>query len=411
MKSTSTPSSRSVINRMNRENILLWRCPLKTLKYSFLEVLHEFCECAGELCQYKKSLTIVLLSIICIIVLYFLPGWHSPMIDYAFSIFITCVYWVTLGVLSSIGFVTGLPTFFLYLAPFIASVTLAAYECDSLDFPQPPYPDQIFCPANSINASYINFLMAFIKWTGKLFTIRNRSQGLEDADESVISIWAIMSKVRLECLMWGFGTALGELPLYFMAKAARLSKEDPDNEDRSFVARRKNELENLTFLDRLQIWVEQFVLCMGFWGILLFASVPNPLFDLVGIACGHYLVPILTFVSATLIGKCIIKTHIQAIFVIVMFSEKHADKYMAYLHSIPLIGQSLQGYVKELLNGQKEKLHGKNIDESQEGLLKSVFELMIAMIIVYFLVSTINTLAQYYHLRLSLKETEDKKSL
>jgi hypothetical protein len=32
-----------------------------------------------------------------------------------------------------------------------------------------------------------------------------------------------MAKVRLEAMMWGAGTALGELPPYFMARAARLS--------------------------------------------------------------------------------------------------------------------------------------------------------------------------------------------
>ena len=31
--------------------------------------------------------------------------------------------------------------------------------------------------------------------------------------------------------MWGAGTALGELPPYFMAKAARLSGEEPDDEE------------------------------------------------------------------------------------------------------------------------------------------------------------------------------------
>lgn len=40
-----------------------------------------------------------------------------------------------------------------------------------------------------------------------------------------------MSKVRLEAFMWGAGTALGELPPYFMARAARLSGYDPDDED------------------------------------------------------------------------------------------------------------------------------------------------------------------------------------
>lgn len=55
--------------------------------------------------------------------------------------------------------------------PHIASVTLAAYECNSVDFPEPPYPDQIICPD-------------------------------EEGVEGSISLWAIISKVRLEACMW-----------------------------------------------------------------------------------------------------------------------------------------------------------------------------------------------------------------
>lgn len=47
-----------------------------------------------------------------------------------------------LGILSSVGLGTGLHTFLLYLGPHIAQVTLAAYECGSLNFPEPPYPDE-----------------------------------------------------------------------------------------------------------------------------------------------------------------------------------------------------------------------------------------------------------------------------
>jgi hypothetical protein len=58
------------------------------------------------------------------------------------------------------------------------------------------------------------------------------------------SIWNIMSKVRIEAMMWGAGTALGELPPYFMARASRLSGYDPDDEDdlREFeeLQRKKN---------------------------------------------------------------------------------------------------------------------------------------------------------------------------
>ena len=38
-----------------------------------------------------------------------------------------------------------------------------------------------------------------------------------------VTIWQIMAKVRFPAMCWGAGTALGELPPYFMAKAARLT--------------------------------------------------------------------------------------------------------------------------------------------------------------------------------------------
>ena len=46
-----------------------------------------------------------------------------------------------------------------------------------------------------------------------------------------ITMWTIISKVRLEAFMWGAGTAIGELPPYFMARAARLSGADLDEDE------------------------------------------------------------------------------------------------------------------------------------------------------------------------------------
>lgn len=56
----------------------------------------------------------------------------------------------------------------------------------------------------------------------------SHSAGLDDAASTlsslvattaVVSLWQIMYKVALESFMWGAGTALGELPPYFMARA------------------------------------------------------------------------------------------------------------------------------------------------------------------------------------------------
>lgn len=73
---------------------------------------------------------------------YNVPGRHQVLFNAARSNIGFVIYWVGLGVLSSVGLGTGLHTFLLYLGPHIASVTLAAYECNSLNFPSPPYPDE-----------------------------------------------------------------------------------------------------------------------------------------------------------------------------------------------------------------------------------------------------------------------------
>lgn len=57
--------------------------------------------------------------------------------------------------------------------------------------------------------------------------------------------------------------------------------------------------------------VLQMIQKLGFFGIFLFASVPNPLFDLAGITCGHFQVPFSTFFGATFLGKACVKASIQ----------------------------------------------------------------------------------------------------
>lgn len=65
----------------------------------------------------------------------------------------------------------------------------------------------------------------------------------EDPDftRGIVSVYDIICKVRWESLMWGFGTALGELPPFFMARAARVSGmvDDEDLEKFAELLQRK----------------------------------------------------------------------------------------------------------------------------------------------------------------------------
>lgn len=88
-----------------------------------------------------------------------------------------------------------------------------------------------------------------------------------------------MSKVRLESFLWGAGTALGELPPYFMARAARLSGYDPDDAEdlQQFEELQKKRAlgEKLNLFEKLKLGMERIVERIGFLGILACASVSS----------------------------------------------------------------------------------------------------------------------------------------
>ncbi|XP_017869540.1 PREDICTED: vacuole membrane protein 1 [Drosophila arizonae] len=373
--------------RLERSQLVLWRRPLQTSKYCALELIELLCSWGSSLLRQRGLLAVLIVLGLVFSVIYKIDGPHQQIIELVHRNTWFFVYWLGLGVLSSVGLGTGLHTFLLYLGPHIASVTLAAYECNSLEFPQPPYPDDIVCPE-------------------------------EPYLKKMPNIWSIMSKVRLEAFLWGAGTALGELPPYFMAKAARMSGYDPDDAEElaEFEAlNAKRNQKNLSLMDRGKLFMERVVERVGFFGILACASIPNPLFDLAGITCGHFLVPFWTFFGATLIGKAIIKMHIQKIFVIIAFNETLIERAVDLIATVPIFGRKLQQPFKAFLENQKQRLHrqqrsrnntaGGSVGNSADSanLLSKVFETFVIGMVCYFVVSIVNSLAQSYHKRLHKK--------
>lgn len=128
--------------RKERENIKLWTHPILTIKYCVLEVTTLFQLYKRSFLNHKKTIGLLTLLLIAFFTLWYIPGKHQIYVEWIRQNAFFVMYWVGLGVISSIGLGTGLHTFLLYLGPHIASVTLAAYECGSLAFPEPPYPNE-----------------------------------------------------------------------------------------------------------------------------------------------------------------------------------------------------------------------------------------------------------------------------
>eukprot|EP00091_Calanus_sinicus_P009211 TRINITY_DN21673_c0_g1_i1.p1 TRINITY_DN21673_c0_g1~~TRINITY_DN21673_c0_g1_i1.p1 ORF type:complete len:187 (-),score=54.61 TRINITY_DN21673_c0_g1_i1:210-698(-) len=99
-----------------------------------------------------------------------------------------------------------------------------------------------------------------------------------------------------------------------MARAARLSGSDPGEDTEEFLELQEKlkHPEKMTRFERAKYSVQQLVEKVGFsesWHAQVFPTSVC----LAGITCGHFLIPFWTFFGATLIGKAIIKMHIQKI--------------------------------------------------------------------------------------------------
>jgi len=352
-------------NGIKKEDLVLWKSPLKTSLFAVYQFTYLIGRCLHSLRQYSRLTAIAVIVIASYFAVKSIDGAHQSIFAAIEKQAKWCLYWIYLGVLSSIGFGTGLHTFLLFLGPHIASVTLAAHECGSVKFPEPPYPDEIECPA--------------------------------DDPSGPVSILQIMSKVRVEAFMWGLGTAIGELPPYFMARTARLSGQSLEE------VINDPEVESSTWAHLIEKVVEK----AGFLGILACASIPNPLFDLAGITCGHFLVPFWTFFGATLLGKAIIKMTLQKMFVIVAFNEHHFETFVSFIRSIPVVGRHLSEPFREFLVKQKASLHRKSLDSSgvvNQSWLQWAFEKFVWAMIAYFIISIINSMAQLYLTRWQKKD-------
>lgn len=371
--------------KKNREGISLIRAPLTCMKYFFCQLFRTLHTYSLKLLKLEILSFLLLLSAF-FILLYQTEGFHQQYLKKFENNVFWCAYWIGLGVLSSIGLGTGLHTFLLYLGPHIASVTLAAYECQSVDFPEPPYPDSIQCP-------------------------------IEEGLSGEMGFFSIWQKVWVEAFMWGVGTAIGELPPYFIARQARLSGKESEEfkEIEEILKADKDENQTISTMDKAKLYVEKIIVGAGFFGILACASIPNPLFDLAGITCGHFLIPFWQFFGATVIGKAVIKMSIQKIFVIFLFSEHHVENIVSLLKTVPHVGPIIYGPFSEFLSKQKIKLHRKpgdtlDGDQTSQSVLQILFGYLVVLMVAYFLLSIVQSFAQDYHDYLIECEEEEKKA-
>jgi len=333
----------------------IWRSPIKTLYY-FTWVVSETCiKYAHYFVTHPGVLFILVPLCIGYVVLSNIEGTHSYYVLEFRSTVLFIVKWLGLGILSSIGLGTGMHTGLLFLFPYIFTVCLEA--------------------------------------------------------KSGTPFFELFKKVFFPCLLWGTGTAIGEIPPYAISRAARLAGIENDEFDE--IRERKS---NWAFLDAMKLWMINFVQKHGFIGVLIMSAWPNAAFDLCGICCGHFLMPFWTFFLATFIGKALLKVNLQACFFITLFTEEYLTSLVSWIeHAIPnnmdlcvkFGNKYCHVLIKEALHSARGKFSTpEGLEVEEGGWLKMGWNGVILLFVGFFVVSCVEQFAN-----LKKREVENRKKM
>ncbi|CAH0487395.1 unnamed protein product [Peronospora farinosa] len=368
---TSVPLAE--VLRQERKKLTLFRRPLSVF-YHFGIVFFRFCKWLALKIQRNAATRFVVLPLLLLwLVASSRDGPHHQLLDEFNNNIKFVVWWVGLGVLSSVGLGTGMHSGILFLFPHIFLVVQGAEECKSLDFDSRHH--MWFHPfeANCNDVSEV----------------------------STVTFAAIFSKVFLPCILWGAGTAAGEIPPYALSRAAKLAGQR--NEEFEEIAESKSQY---NLMNSMKNWMIRFLEKHGFWGVLLMSAWPNMAFDLCGICCGHFLMPFWTFFGATLIGKALIKANMQAAFFITIFTDAHLTRVEALIGRITPKQWGLGSRVSEFLLECREKFHSAQVTAAAEhagtaatsgsSLVSQLGSWIMVAFIGYFAISCIEQFAQQH---------------
>lgn len=239
-------------------------------------------------------------------------------------------WWITLGVLSSVGFGTGLHSGLMFLFPHVMNVvlTVRAGRRPALSSRQlgtatcaPGSRPRALTRPPATRARRVGQVESCETVSG-LHTSYTHPCKLDcsttpNYDDGTATFLAIVAKVWPSCFLWGLGTAIGELPPYLVSKAARLAgQRSGDFEAEIEAARTSSDV-----FSRLKLWTMDFTEKHGFIGVMLLAGWPNAAFDMCGMCCGYLLMPFWTFFPAVVVGKAVLKVSGQACFFVALFGK------------------------------------------------------------------------------------------
>ncbi|TEB18926.1 hypothetical protein C9890_0298, partial [Perkinsus sp. BL_2016] len=187
--------SKSEEASLDRSSLVFHKRPLLTA-WRLLQAIGGFLsDSVGYLSTHPVTLFVIVPVLVIWTTARFFEGPHVVLQDDVQHHLLFVLWWVGLGVLSSVGLGTGMHSGLLFLFPHLYFISTTAEVCHSLAFD----------PSTNMWSGLLN--------PGDTFPC------LEGG--SVVTFWGLVLKGMPACLLWGLGTAIGELPPYATSYAAR----------------------------------------------------------------------------------------------------------------------------------------------------------------------------------------------
>eukprot|EP01034_Spumella_vulgaris_P026592 gene26592-33194_t len=232
-------------------------------------------------------------------------------------------------------------------------------------------------------------------------------------------------KIILVCVLQSAGTAIGEIPPYWITRGARLAAIEAGTSTVNEIPSEFESTSKFDLVNRFKLFMIWFLQEFGFWGVLVMASYPNFAFDLCGICCGHFLMPFWSFFSATLIGKVFVRNTYQSVMYVVLCSDYYLERIITTLQLACPDALRLDTLIRDLLQESKAKFQIMSRaadassstlveeistpDTSFKGFLMSIlpvcWQMFTTCLLLAFFLSSVSHFAQYYQMLLDQEQS------
>eukprot|EP01041_Mallomonas_annulata_P010127 gene10127-21111_t len=376
-----------------RLHITLRKKPLLTLKL-FGAGLYKVLKNSGEyMISHPVFSCLVLPASVMWICLEQIPGPYTEAINLIEFTIQYVIWWVGLGILSSIGLGSGLQSGVLFLFPHIIKTCLAAQACHTLDF-------------ESETEIWMRSPPNLFKCPTMIYQ-----------DSTPVTFFGIYKRVIISSFLWSAGTAIGEIPPYWISHASRLAaiKSGGNNTNSEEMPEELLETDSDNkWINKAKSFMIRFLKTHGFYGVLMLASWPNMAFDLCGICCGHFLMPFWTFFGATFIGKACFRNSYQTLFLVALISDHYLERLIQLLQRLTPDFLHLDAYIRDALEkgrqsfqqGSETSVNDASTSTTSTSLLIALWQIIMTFLLVLFLLSCMEQSAQFYQLMMDSDEID-----